>query len=59
MSSSNSPCTTKCELDNKDEYCVKCGRTTQQIQDWNITPIQQRKEIIKEAKQRRKKNELG
>ena len=59
VSSSESPCTSTCELDQASVYCVKCGRSTQQIQDWSIYTHDQKKEIVKQLKQKRKENGLG
>jgi predicted Fe-S protein YdhL (DUF1289 family) len=60
VSSSESPCTTNCDLDVTNEYCVKCGRNTQQIQDWLLYPSDKRKQIMKDIKsKRRTKNGLG
>jgi predicted Fe-S protein YdhL (DUF1289 family) len=57
---SETPCTTNCDLDVTTVYCVKCGRSTQQIQDWLTYPSDKRKEIMKEIKaKRRSKNGLG
>jgi predicted Fe-S protein YdhL (DUF1289 family) len=60
VNSSESPCTTNCELDETNVCCVKCGRSTEQIQDWLIYPSDKRKIIMKEIKaKRRSKNGLG
>ena len=60
VNSSESPCTTNCKLDETDVYCIKCGRSTQQIQDWLLYPSDKRKEIMKQIKsKRRSKNGLG
>lgn len=60
MNSSESPCTTKCELDNNTEYCVKCGRSTFEIQNWLSYDSDTKKQVVKKAKLRRKEqNGLG
>lgn len=30
-----SPCQNKCKLDNRQEYCVTCFRTVQEIKNWS------------------------
>jgi predicted Fe-S protein YdhL (DUF1289 family) len=53
------PCKSTCELDQQDKYCIKCGRDTVDIQNWINYSEEKRKQIVKEIKQRRKKDELG
>ena len=54
------PCETTCCLDTNHSYCETCGRTSNQIQDWLTYDHDTKKQVVKEAKTRRKKlNGLG
>lgn len=35
----SSPCVGVCKLDNKDKYCVGCGRTIDQIRDYYLSGL--------------------
>jgi len=39
-----SPCVKVCTL--KEDFCIGCGRTTQEIAEWGKATIERRKEII-------------
>lgn len=52
-----SPCLKICKLDPTTEFCEVCGRTTEQIQKWTIYNDEQRAQIMKELK--RKKRWIG
>jgi predicted Fe-S protein YdhL (DUF1289 family) len=46
-----SPCVRKCCLDD-DDVCLGCGRSIQEIMDWNITQSAERLDIIARSKLR-------
>ena len=51
---SNSPCQKICKLDPITDVCTVCDRTMQQIQDWPIYTDEQRSQIMKTLKAKRK-----
>ena len=51
---SKSPCQKICKLDPITDVCTVCDRTMQQIQDWPIYTDEQRSQIMKTLKAKRK-----
>jgi hypothetical protein len=50
-----SPCTKVCSYDTNANFCIGCGRASEEITEW-LTATKDRKiEIIKSAKKRLKK----
>lgn len=45
-------CRKICKLDEKDQYCTGCGRTTDQIREWYIADLKRKKEIAIDARER-------
>ena len=41
-----SPCQQKCGLDPQSQRCITCGRTVEQITDWQYYTPEQRKQIM-------------
>jgi predicted Fe-S protein YdhL (DUF1289 family) len=46
-----SPCKSICKL-NSQRVCVGCFRTAAEITDWLRLPLEERKRIMKECKER-------
>ena len=42
-----SPCTNVCKYDTKEEFCIGCYRTKQELQDWWIMTREQKLEALK------------
>ena len=47
-----SPCTNVCKYDTKEEFCIGCYRTKQELQDWWIMTREQKLETLKKLKER-------
>ena len=47
-----SPCTNICKYDSKEEFCIGCYRTKQELQDWWIMTREQKLETLKKLKER-------
>ena len=41
-----SPCTNVCKYDTKEEFCIGCYRTKQELQDWWIMTREQKLETL-------------
>lgn len=55
-----SPCKSKCKLDPTTDFCECCGRTVVQIEQWTIYSDEQRSQIMRDLKKKRRpKNGLG
>ena len=48
-----SPCTNVCKYDTKEEFCIGCYRTKQELQDWWIMTREQKLETLKKLKKRK------
>lgn len=51
------PCKDSCIVEPATHTCETCGRTTQQVAEWTIYTHEQRKVIIKDNKNKRKKQD--
>lgn len=51
-------CRKICKLDEKDQYCVGCGRTTDEIREWYTADLKRKKEIAIDARERLTLNNL-
>lgn len=51
-------CRKICKLDEKDQYCVGCGRTTDEIREWYTADLTRKKEIVFEARERLALNDI-
>ena len=51
----HSPCVRNCCLDD-DDICMGCFRSLKEITGWGIMKIEQRREIFKQAENRRKEH---
>ena len=47
-----SPCTNACKLDDEQNICIGCGRTTKEIIHWIVYSDEQRLEIMKKLPKR-------
>ena len=47
-----SPCTNVCKYDTKEEFCIGCYRTKQELQDWWIMTREQKLETLKKLEER-------
>jgi len=47
-----SPCIAKCYYDHDADLCTGCGRTLDELTDWNYYDNQKKEEIIKKSKKR-------
>ena len=47
-----SPCTNVCKYDTKEEFCIGCYRTKEELQDWWIMTREQKLETLKKLKER-------
>lgn len=54
MSDINKPCIRKCCL-NEDEICLGCFRTFNDMLTWNKASIQDKKEMLLKAEDRKRK----
>ena len=48
----DSPCTNVCKYDTKEEFCIGCYRTKQELQDWWIMTREQKLETLKKLEER-------
>ncbi|RDH84008.1 MAG: DUF1289 domain-containing protein [endosymbiont of Galathealinum brachiosum] len=48
-----SPCVRNCCLDKKD-ICIGCGRTLEEIMQWQASSISEKKDILRRAALRKK-----
>ena len=47
-----SPCTNVCKYDTKEEFCIGCYRTKQELQDWWIMTREQKLETLEKLEKR-------
>ena len=47
-----SPCTNVCKYDTKEEFCIGCYRTKQELQDWWIMTREQKLKTLKKLEER-------
>ena len=47
-----SPCTNVCKYDTKEEFCIGCYRTKQELQDWWIMTREQKLETLEKIEER-------
>ncbi len=57
MKRKNAPCVRNCCLD-EDDICLGCGRSLEQILNWNEVDQAQRERWLEEATGRRRKRRL-
>ena len=48
-----SPCINKCKLDIKEEYCISCLRTINEISNWKNFSDTEKKKIILKVKNKK------
>ena len=48
----DSPCINVCKYDKKEEFCIGCYRTKQELQDWWIMTREQKLETLKKIDER-------
>ena len=48
-----SPCTYDCKYDTKEEFCIGCYRTKQELQDWWIMTREQKLETLEKLEKRK------
>ena len=48
-----SPCTNVCKYDTKEEFCIGCYRTKQELQDWWIMTREQKLETLEKIEERK------
>ena len=48
-----SPCTNVCKYDIKEEFCIGCYRTKQELQDWWIMTREQKLETLEKIEERK------
>ena len=48
----DSPCINVCKYDKKEEFCIGCYRTKQELQDWLIMTRAQKLKILKKIEER-------
>mgnify|MGYP001435730820 FL=1 len=48
-----SPCTNVCKYDTKEEFCIGCYRTKQELQDWWIMTREQKLETLEKLEKRK------
>ena len=48
----DSPCTNVCKYDSKEEFCIGCYRTKQELQDWWIMTREQKLKTLKKLEER-------
>ena len=48
----DSPCIQICTYDEKEEFCIGCYRTKQELQDWWIMTRKQKLETLKKLEER-------
>ena len=48
----DSPCINVCKYDKKEEFCIGCYRTKQELQDWWIMTREQKLETLKKLEER-------
>ena len=48
----DSPCINVCKYDSKEEFCIGCYRTKEELQDWWIMTREQKLETLKKLKER-------
>ena len=48
-----SPCTNVCKYDTKEEFCIGCYRTKQELQDWWIMTREQKLETLEKLEERK------
>ena len=53
-----SPCTNVCKYDTKEEFCIGCYRTKQELQDWWIMTREQKLETLEKLEEREMWNKL-
>ena len=51
----NSPCIDICTIDSESGLCVGCGRTQDEINNWNIKNNDEKKELLVKIKSRKLK----
>ena len=47
-----SPCTGICKLINNGKFCIGCGRSIEEISNWNNLKDKEKKEIIKKIQKK-------
>lgn len=52
MHNFDSPCMSLCELDETGKYCLGCKRTDAEVFSWMTYSVEERKQIMKELKER-------
>ena len=50
----DSPCNAICSIDLKNDLCVGCGRTREEIENWLIYSDKQKEKVLNNIKKRSK-----